>query len=269
MLQAYIDDSKSDGKLFVLAGYVAPAEAWAAFSDEWKAELDQAPALGEFKMAEMNRRSSWNPNTWERCGRFYSIIERHVSAAISVTIPLDGFANAVRGSIWPPGMENPEAIHSPYWWAYQAIITSLARHQDQLGLTEPVDLVFDEQSERAHGRGTWEDYKGTAPPEEQRVMGDPPIFRRSHSVMPLQAADLYAWWVRRWIVDGVSDGLERLAFKWSITRDLIRYNCDLDEDSMRRNVEGLNQRIWATFAARNLHFNPWACSYPRWAPVKP
>lgn len=259
MLQAHIDDSKSDGKLFVLAGYIAPAEAWAAFSDEWQAELDRSPPFDEFKMKAMNYLQAW-----ERCGRFYSIIEKHVVAAVSVAIPLEDFANAVRGTIWPPGMENHQVIHTPYWWAFQCIITGLARHQSKLGLIEPIDFIFDEQSERAHFRGTWDDYKNRAPDSERRMMGDPPIFRKSHDLPPLQAADLYAWWVRRWIIDGVADGLEKLAFKWPVTKSIPRLSVTYDEPELRKQFLSLRENVWNIFAAKNLHISPWTCSRPRW-----
>src|SRR5205085_5928908 len=38
-------------------------------------------------------------------------------------------------------------------------------------------------------------------PLQAPMMGDTPIFRSSHAVMPLQAADMYAWWVRHWQQD--------------------------------------------------------------------
>ncbi len=40
MFQAYIDDSGRGQTPFVLAGYIAPAEKWAEFSDKWQALLD-------------------------------------------------------------------------------------------------------------------------------------------------------------------------------------------------------------------------------------
>jgi hypothetical protein len=34
MLQAFIDDSKQDGEVLLLAGYIASEERWAAFSEK-------------------------------------------------------------------------------------------------------------------------------------------------------------------------------------------------------------------------------------------
>jgi hypothetical protein len=52
--QACIDDSGSEPQspLFVLGGFVASAEAWTKFSDEWDAALKEPPVLDYFKMVE-------------------------------------------------------------------------------------------------------------------------------------------------------------------------------------------------------------------------
>src|SRR4051812_12497106 len=56
VLQAYIDDS-TQGDVFVLAGYLASAAEWAAFSREWEAMLPLASIQEDgryrFKMSEM------------------------------------------------------------------------------------------------------------------------------------------------------------------------------------------------------------------------
>jgi hypothetical protein len=52
-LQVFIDDSgKDDPPVFVLAGFIAEAAQWAAFSDAWDAELKQSPAIEHFKMKD-------------------------------------------------------------------------------------------------------------------------------------------------------------------------------------------------------------------------
>ena len=51
-LQAFIDDSGSDrtGKVFVLAGYIAPASRWNSFSFQWEEICARHPATPDFKM---------------------------------------------------------------------------------------------------------------------------------------------------------------------------------------------------------------------------
>ena len=47
VLRAYIDESEhqaSEGPpVFVMGGFIAPAESWAKFSDEWQEVLDMRP----------------------------------------------------------------------------------------------------------------------------------------------------------------------------------------------------------------------------------
>jgi hypothetical protein len=51
-LQAFIDDSRSEGAILVLSGYIADAASWAKFSDEWQELLDGL-RWDEFKMARL------------------------------------------------------------------------------------------------------------------------------------------------------------------------------------------------------------------------
>src|SRR5437868_7829681 len=57
VLQTYADDSGNEptSPIFVLAGFIASYEEWAAFSDEWKAALAEPPGLDYFKMKEAER----------------------------------------------------------------------------------------------------------------------------------------------------------------------------------------------------------------------
>lgn len=58
-LQGFIDDSGEQddpsGPVIVLAGFIATAERWAAFSDNRQAALDAKPPIAYFKMVEAAR----------------------------------------------------------------------------------------------------------------------------------------------------------------------------------------------------------------------
>jgi hypothetical protein len=62
VLRAYIDDSHTVQTAFVLAGYIATAENWAAFSDDWQEVLDMPPRLERFKMADAH--GTWSDEQW-------------------------------------------------------------------------------------------------------------------------------------------------------------------------------------------------------------
>src|SRR5260221_5959217 len=77
--QAFMDESYENDGVFVMAGYVATAAAWANFSKEWEELLPvtfrDKKGRHRFKMNEMKRRMSEVP-------RFYSIIKKYVALAI-------------------------------------------------------------------------------------------------------------------------------------------------------------------------------------------
>lgn len=81
MLQAYIDDSHDTSSAFVLAGYIAPAENWAAFSDVWRAILDTPVPFFKMSKAHSGRsEEQWN----KRLPLLYRAIKNHVFAGVSV-----------------------------------------------------------------------------------------------------------------------------------------------------------------------------------------
>jgi hypothetical protein len=52
--QAAVGDSGSEPQspIFILGGFIAPADQWARFSAEWKAALDEPPGIAYFKLTE-------------------------------------------------------------------------------------------------------------------------------------------------------------------------------------------------------------------------
>jgi hypothetical protein len=221
---------KGDPDLLVIAGYIAPAETWIEFSKEWQARLDQAQ-MPYFKMNEMIRRP-------EIAGWFYKVLEEYdVSAAISCAIRTADLVKVVQETSWPPIIINIKAISNPYNFAFKAIIDGLVRHQVHLGISEPVDFIFDEESEKGPLLEAWDLMKLSSEPEFRRLMGDTPAYRDDRKVLPLQAADLYAWWVRHWRINNVKDGVEKLKFPWPVSKDIPRLDMEFAEKDFRIELE--------------------------------
>ena len=156
MLKAYLDDSGNDGEspVFVVAGFVASAEKWAKFSDEWQQALDMKPRLDYFRMTEAFERA-WDPITqdWrdaeftEKMRLLFRIIETHAAAAISVSMSWSGFRKARK--IF--GISEA----SPYPIAFSRIIYDLGQAREELGLNGKIDFIFDRQSDRKAIRLWW------------------------------------------------------------------------------------------------------------------
>lgn len=183
MLKAYIDDSQNT-PWFVLGGYIATAEAWARFSDDWQAALDMNPKVGPFKLSKARR---WSDETWkERMPLLAAAIKNHMAAGISCAIPNQQYRAAAAG-------RKPHS--DPYHITLLSLVTGLAKYQDKLNLTEPVDFVFDK------GNSTivfelWDKFRAGLPEEFRKLIGRKPLTGDDEEMPPLQAADFYAGYVR-------------------------------------------------------------------------
>jgi hypothetical protein len=215
-LQAYVDASgKGDPHLLVIAGYIASADAWELFAAEWQNRLNEA-RLPYFKMNETSRRP-------EIAGYFYRVIEEHdIMAAISCVIDVSGLTDAYHSISWPPYIINLRGLSNPYYFAFKAIMDVLAQHHETLKLKEPVDFVFDDESEKSNTVKYWRLIKASSDPKFAKWMGDSLIYCDDKTTIPLQAADLYAWWILKWQRDGNDDWARDLPFPWVIKRDIPR-----------------------------------------------
>jgi len=222
--KAYVDGSGTgDPDLLVLAGYVAPSKVWDDFSKDWQNRLSEM-RISRFKMNEMVGRP-------EFAGYFYRAIEEHkISAAISCVIRTRELRKAVAEFPWPGDLNRPEGLTNPYYFAFKAITDSLSQYQGDLGIDEPVDFVFDNESEKTKLSGIWPMLKLSSAPDFRKNMGREPIFLNDDKTPPLQAADLYAWWVRKWTVDHVADWGEKLPFPWGLKRDIRGLTAEFGEE---------------------------------------
>jgi hypothetical protein len=233
MLQAYIDASaKGDPRLLVLAGFIACAEVWAQFSIEWKKRLDQAN-LDHFKMYEMQGRP-------EIVGYFCKTLEEFdIDAFISCVIRTDEMREVIRSTNWPRQLIVDKNFENSYFFGFKAITNILAQKQHELGLYEPVDLIFDEDGEasRLKVEDAWTLLKVAAPPEVRKLMGDEPSWRNDKKVPPLQAADLFAWWVRKFSLEGIVPNDEGFPLPWKLKRKIPGLHMEFGREAFRHEFE--------------------------------
>ena len=240
MFQAYIDESASgDGQVFVMAGYLAPSENWAEFSNEWQALLRVPPELPSFKMRKMARSRA------RRAEDFYCVIKRHVSFAISCTVYVDEMVKIVRGFDWPAGFPDDRTLENPFYFAFKAIIDVLAQVQDRFGITEPVDFIFDDRTDKKRAISGYDLMKEASSPAIRDLMGVTPIFRDDEKVLPLQAGDFHAWWVRKWEEenrDWVLDP-ENMAYFWQIDEPIPGFAIQFREKDFEVEMEKVSAAV--------------------------
>lgn len=205
ILQAFIDDSGTQGPqpFFSLGGFISTADRWARFSDEWKTELDREPSIPYFKMTEAffpkkGPFKGWKQRAIERrvC-EFVKIIQKHAMLRVSCSMRRDDYRELFGDRFFRAGSALRKINH-PYFFCFWALIHGIIDFQRQNGWDTSIDFIFDEQGGMGTETVRWHPiFKKTAPPHLQSYFGSPPIFRDDKEFLPLQAADLYAWSIRR------------------------------------------------------------------------
>lgn len=209
MLQAFIDDSgKGSSPVYVLAGFAATVNDWAAFSDEWQTILALHPKIEYFKANEAaacrGQFNGWSKERRnERVNQLIAVIRERARFAVYSVVPHDTFKEVFKGKI-AKGMDNP------YFLTFFGVMQAMMKYQHLSGAREKVDFIFDEELITKQVRDAWDLFVRFAPPEAASLIGSRPIERNDKAVLPLQAADLLAWKVRRYFYDKYEEKREPL-----------------------------------------------------------
>jgi hypothetical protein len=221
VLQAVMDDSggfhEIKNPVFVLAGFLADSSAWAVFSDEWQAALNGPPRLEYFKMSEAKALNGqfdgWDRNLVDlKLDDLVAIIKKHAFLRMSVSVDKESFNSIIRNSFYVNRTHN---MNEPYYIAFQRIILMMPAAQalrpDIFGNTaQPIDFIFDGQDEiGSDAQQAWHEIKQSCQQAAQAgrtdfrpYLGKRPDFQNEKEFVALQAADFYAWQVRRLFFDG-------------------------------------------------------------------
>lgn len=201
MLQAAFDESETQhgelrGRLFVLAGYVATVDRWQAFTGEWSEALRRFTNGEPFSMAEANR--LWNAERLEeQVGYLQGLINNHAEF---------GF-----GVICDPAMLD-EYLHDtpfhkvgkPHFFCVHHIVTRLLMIAEERIAGRKIDFIFDRgRTQLKEIASYWDELMEGAPPRVRELVPNEPSIRSNRDFVPIQAADMAAWWMRRIMEDRV------------------------------------------------------------------
>jgi len=212
------------GRVLVMGALVANPDRWEKFSDEWQERLDVAP-WNVFKMAEVWDRGG--DQSMECAKWHYYTIRDHVQGGIAVAIPIKPLEAAANDFDLPQ-------LKNPYIWGIKGMINFTAQFQREWGLHEPVDFIFDERNEEREVRAAWDIYVATIPPLERQVTGRKPMFEDDEHVLPLQGADMWAWWCRRQWLERGDFTHDEFPILWGKTGDIPRMSCTWGEPDIRK-----------------------------------
>ncbi len=225
MLQAWIDDSgrgkESDSPVFVLAGYAGPVQKFERLTDDWQATMREEPALAYLKGKEANALvgnfKGWTPEQRDaKLEKLIASIRKHDLIALSVAVNYRDFNRTLRE---PKGvLKNPFGVafaHMAGWLMHSAHVKPER---------EEIEMIFDhgvlareKEIEDAYQGMKWAILK-----EAMDLLVGRPRFEDDKRHLPLQAADLFAWNVRRDLVEQLTNGKRWESPTWTELRTGIK-----------------------------------------------
>jgi Protein of unknown function (DUF3800) len=233
--QACIDESYSDDASYVLAGYIASAETWAKFAKDWEELLPltfRAKQSGKyrFKMKEMARRM-------EKVPAFYTVIEKYDLIRLSCHFDLSDLERA-KQRVWVENLRIDWGYtDNPYSFAFRCLMDMFHTHREKFNKLFPsgqkIDFVFDKRGESKAIIPMWDNYIKKRPDETREHYGANPRFEDDEEFMPLQAADFWAWWMRKWCLAGTSKKIESEDFgSWKAKKLPVGIAISFTEDQI-------------------------------------
>ncbi|MFZ0460016.1 MAG: DUF3800 domain-containing protein [Rhodoplanes sp.] len=227
--RAFTDDSASDAgdrRLF-LAGYLNRAEWWAVFADTWAQELRAEPAIDYLKMVEaQNLRDQfrgWDPQVRDEKLRGLARVIRHFEPlSFQVSVSREFYSRVV-------APVSPYGIATPYYPCCEATMAVLANFAAESKMEGQIEFIFDEQDRISDDiQRFFEKSTGQLPRKARRKIAGPPLFRNDKQFLPLQAADMLAWHIRREHESGKTLPLA------SVVRSKFHIEAEIPESLMTR-----------------------------------
>jgi hypothetical protein len=214
-MQAYVDESgdKGQGDWLTLVGLIASAEEWAKFSDDWRAVLNQPPAVSAWHMREaVNLKEEfrrWSAEERDaRLRQLSDVVNKYQITALHASVDIPAYMEFMAPLIDVPfsvrrkKSSAKRVIHEPYWIGFNAIIMAVCYELIDQGATERFEIIFDEK--KIFGprvRAWYPAMRIWMDPHEDAIMPVDPVFRDDKEFVPLQCADLLAWILHRDLIE--------------------------------------------------------------------
>ena len=204
MLKCFFDDSGSDPQsdgVFVLAGYLMPEPWWEDFAEKWYAQLQRDYRIGYCRMADAHAGegefAGMDSIFRQRKVKDLALVVRECSPlAISAQMSWKDYSVAVTGKV-PGILENPYAV------LFFDLLSGVSHLQAMVyKVTKshypPIEFVFDVQNEAEAKCAEWyRELRKIVPEPHRSIIANTPSFKDDRNLVPLQAADMLAWHLRR------------------------------------------------------------------------
>lgn len=197
-LHAYIDDSATDmrDRRLFMAGYLTRADKWALFTEAWDEELRSPPSIEYLRMVEANNLrdqfKGWTEQARDEKLRGLARVIRHFepfSFEFSISRELN---DKILKPVSLRGLGNA------HFSCCFSVVSGVARFAASQGIRAPIQFVFDQQEGVDKDIGLLFDMmKQHLPSQAQKLISGAPQFEDDKKLLPLQAADMLAWHIRR------------------------------------------------------------------------
>lgn len=236
-LQVGIDDSRSDGQVLVLSGFVAEAIAWAEFSNKWQERLDVL-RWPRFKMSEVNRRFETS-EAFRHAEAFYRILEPFPEAFFSIAIDENLVTEACKYC------RLPKVYSNPYFVGYWLFLDYFGQSIHMTGVTEPVEVIFDKHDALEYlPQDHLEGYISSVGDKTFGILNKRPRFEKDEDFLPLQAADLASWFVRKyWRDNGSLRNPMKNPFPWKLKGKFYGVTATPDKKEIFRKLGHIREQF--------------------------
>jgi hypothetical protein len=197
VLKGFIDDSGSggDSKWYVLAGYIGTVEGWDQFDRMWLDVLHDYPRAEIFKAASAeSRKGPFAGFTVEqrnkKIDRLIEVIGKCTRRAVCARIRQRDYDDIVKGKV-------PPVFDSPYYFLFPIVMGAAVNIERIDGRTESIDFVFDD--DETHDKGVKRLLPAVSGMQSFHGCVANIMRRDDEKFLPLQAADLLAWQIRRFL----------------------------------------------------------------------
>lgn len=163
-------------------------------------------ARGQFKHIERHLREI-------KTKQLYEIIKSHTAGAVFSAVLVDDFEEVMKRH-----PKVPLQVQNIHFFSYYGIVQSLGKGLDLLGLKGPVSFFFDSGNiGKTDIFAAWDSFKQHGPVADEVLSGSP-VFEDDKEFLPLQAADYYAWVVRKKVARQIVDR-KTVMFPWETGED--------------------------------------------------
>jgi len=242
VLNGFVDDSGTGhGKVSVLAGFLSTSDRWKQFSNGLEELCRQEPRTPDFKMEKASSFRAYHWATRESLNKriedVASLIQTHAMYRVDAVVSREAYQALVEGKV-------PRKIDSPYFVLFYTVILSSAAFVNKASLGGTVDFIFDEQGKIGKRAGNWYQFiKERVRPEIRNRLGCEPDFRHDSELLPLKAADLLAWQIRRHLDLEQPRGNEHNKIVDQILAKILGVSCHVHPEHLKAFVANIGHGL--------------------------